>query len=508
MGLLDGLDNDMTRFGLGLLAASGPTNDPMKGAFGSRLMQAVGSYDDYRKEKEATAFRKVQMDNYLSEIEQRKLAAAKQAKMMAMVEGMLGGNTSGAGLTQAPQDVGMGGAQGMSFAGVSAGKGGGASPIPANDNPGGLANMTPDQLAKLKVFGGVDLTDVYKLTRPNLANINGTMMDSTDPRNAGRYIGDPTKGIDYDPSSKRVSLLPGYADTQTELTAATEEGKARYNLVDVPMGDGTTRKMPVSEFVKQTVPAQPKQPTAPTTRASGYAGGSAGSAATGQREILEQELRNPNLSPEDRKAIDRELSRLPKMGQTQSPIEAGRVKNITEAGGKVNDTWLKTSYEPVIQSGSSAQSIIDSTVVARNALKAIGGGGWGTEARAGAASVLAGLGIAPKNAEMFAANSQVFQSKAMERLWATLNEAKGPQTEGDADRASKTYASLKNTPQANDFILDMTQANAERQKAKAAFFKNALPIAQGKGDLMEVEREWDKRSPSIFDMPSMQRWKK
>jgi hypothetical protein len=84
MGLLDGaLDNDLTRFGLGLLAASGPTNDPMKGAFGNRLMQAVGSFDDYRKEK-AQAERAKQMQEFQAfQMEQAKAQALQQQAAQA-----------------------------------------------------------------------------------------------------------------------------------------------------------------------------------------------------------------------------------------------------------------------------------------------------------------------------------------------------------------------------------------------------------------------------------------
>jgi len=78
-GLLDGaLDNDMTRFGLGLLAASGPTNDPMKGAFGNRLMQAVGSFDDYRQQKSAQERAKRQEEYQAFQMEQMKVQAMQQ----------------------------------------------------------------------------------------------------------------------------------------------------------------------------------------------------------------------------------------------------------------------------------------------------------------------------------------------------------------------------------------------------------------------------------------------
>jgi hypothetical protein len=108
---------------------------------------------------------------------------------------------------------------------------------------------------------------------------------------------------------------------------------------------------------------------------------------------------------------------------------------------------------------------------------------------------------------MFASNAQKFQSVAMDNLWTKLNAAKGPQTEGDADRAKQTWASLANTPQANTYIMDMAQAKAERDIMRAKFFNSGLPVAQQRGNLQELENEWNSRMPSIFDMPSMQKWK-
>jgi hypothetical protein len=43
---------------------------------------------------------------------------------------------------------------------------------------------------------------------------------------------------------------------------------------------------------------------------------------------------------------------------------------------------------------------------------------------------------------------------------------------------------------------------------KASFYQNALPIAKEEGDLQKVDREWSKRVPSIFSMPSMTKWAK
>ena len=95
------------------------------------------------------------------------------------------------------------------------------------------------------------------------------------------------------------------------------------------------------------------------------------------------------------------------------------------------------------------------------------------------------------------------------RLWIDSdNAAKGPQTEGDADRAKDTFAKLGNTPKANAFILDLAQATAERDARRAAWYRDALPLGQKAGDLQMLDRKWQEREPSIFQMPSMQKWGK
>ena len=179
---------------------------------------------------------------------------------------------------------------------------------------------------------------------------------------------------------------------------------------------------------------------------------------------------------------------------------------MKDATLKVNESWLKNSYEPVKAAGSSAGELLTNIGVARSALRNMGSTGWGAETKAAAASVLSGIGLAPAKVQQFATDAQTFQNAMATNLQTVLNAAKGPQTEGDAERAAKTFAQLKNTPQANEFMLDLAQAKAERDAMRARFYEMALPVARGKGDLTEVEREWIKRQPSVFTMPSMTRW--
>jgi hypothetical protein len=207
----------------------------------------------------------------------------------------------------------------------------------------------------------------------------------------------------------------------------------------------------------------------------------------------------PNTAPQSAPSFGLEL---------QSQAGKDQQKLISENAGKVNDVWLKSSYTPIVESKGATTATLDSINQSRAAMTAMGGTGWGTETKATAANVLAGLGIGGKNAEMYATNAQTFQQAAMTRLQSELALQKGPQTEGDAERQSATYAALKNTPQANTYILDSAQAKAERDLMKARFYESALPIASKKGDLQEIDREWNKRAPSLFSMPSMQKWAK
>lgn len=191
-------------------------------------------------------------------------------------------------------------------------------------------------------------------------------------------------------------------------------------------------------------------------------------------------------------------------GLAAGPSATAKLSN--EAQGEANTNWLKNSFQPTIAAGTSADAMLASVAQSKAAMKQLGGTGWGTEAKAEAANVLTGLGLAGDRVKLYAQSAQQFQNAAMSRLQTTLNAAAGTQTNDDAKRAAETYATLKNTTGANDFILDLAQATAERDKLKANFYQNARPVAQKSGDLTEVDRIWQQKAPSVFDLPIMQRW--
>jgi hypothetical protein len=170
----------------------------------------------------------------------------------------------------------------------------------------------------------------------------------------------------------------------------------------------------------------------------------------------------------------------------------------------LNSDFISGSYRPTLDNGKAAQDMNGSISVMRSIPIQTG---WGSDAKAAGAGVLTALGIAPKNAEMFATNAQQYQSVASERLMKYLQDQKGPQTEGDAARAAQMFAQLKNTPEANDLILDMAQAKNNAAIRKADYYEKAVKIAQQRGiPLSEVDSQYRKVQQSLWADPVMSRW--
>ena len=242
-----------------------------------------------------------------------------------------------------------------------------------------------------------------------------------------------------------------------------------------------------------------------------------------QQAITSGETKKAESLKGDVDALGREYATIEKKvgqsGNSQLSAQAGETKKGNYAAGpsskelaskdsyvEINKSFVKNTLEPTVAAGTAAVDMIDSVKATRDAIQNMGGTGWTTETKPNAASMLEGLGLATEKAKVYAQSSQHFQNQAMKQLQLTLNLAKGAQTEGDAVRASKTFAELGNTTKANEFILDLIEARSQRDIIKSKFFQNSLPHAQQSGDLAEIEREWLKVQPSVFKLPSMAKW--
>ena len=187
---------------------------------------------------------------------------------------------------------------------------------------------------------------------------------------------------------------------------------------------------------------------------------------------------------------------------TAQPVVTKVSPIAQKAGEELNSNWIKTELEPAQLLGNSAQKSMDSIRVLRSTNIDTG---FGADAKAAAANVLTSLGV--KDAEKYATNAQVFKTEISKKLMDTMAAQKGAQSQADFENIRQTEASLKNTPQANNFIFDLAEAKAMQDQRKAAYFSKAAEIPALRNNLPAITNEWRKIEGSIFAFPSMQKYK-
>lgn len=88
-GLLDFLNTDQGRMGLGLLAAAGPRTDGA--GFGQRLQEGMGSFDAYKKQKRADQMQEMEMQAYMQKAEQQKALRELQKQFTTPAQSAIAG---------------------------------------------------------------------------------------------------------------------------------------------------------------------------------------------------------------------------------------------------------------------------------------------------------------------------------------------------------------------------------------------------------------------------------
>lgn len=84
-GLLDVLNSEQGRLGLGLLAAAGGRSDGA--GFGQRMAEGLGSYDHWKKQQAQAKLQKMQEEEMQAKVEARKAKAVEDARIKALVAG-------------------------------------------------------------------------------------------------------------------------------------------------------------------------------------------------------------------------------------------------------------------------------------------------------------------------------------------------------------------------------------------------------------------------------------
>ena len=164
--------------------------------------------------------------------------------------------------------------------------------------------------------------------------------------------------------------------------------------------------------------------------------------------------------------------------------------------------FLVRQFEQVSTEANVADKLLGNIGVAKRILndpKFVTG--TGAEFTAAAASVLSALGVS--EATKYAANAEIFRSQANQVTLNKFLEQKGVQTNQDGIRVDNTFALLKNTKDANKFIVAFAESTAQRAKDKKRFFTKYR--VQNK-TLDGADAAWEESpegSKSIFDYPAM-----
>lgn len=129
--------------------------------------------------------------------------------------------------------------------------------------------------------------------------------------------------------------------------------------------------------------------------------------------------------------------------------------------------------------------------------------GFGTEAKAAGAKVLAALGV--ENADKYATNAQQFLGNASQAVLQRQLEQKGPQTEADAQRITQTGAQLGNTKTANRFFIEVAKEQINRDIEQRKFYDQ---WKKNTGSFQGAEDAWfaGEGGTSLFDRPTLKKY--
>jgi hypothetical protein len=315
------------------------------------------------------------------------------------------------------------------------------------------------------------------------------------------------------PTERQKNIAALYPVGSPQYNAAMQSGLTKdFYIAPTVAGEGSTLFKPGSNIPFYVTSKDGMQPTIgsdgriSTSVIPGYL---QGTGQIKQTQAYNQGLGQAQTAPATRFDVDsgRTVATtqaanmgLPTQGvggqQGGQPVVTAENPVVVKAGEQLNNQWITGQFEPAIAAGEAAKGAMENVRL----LKSIDlTTGFGTDAQKTAANVLASFGV--KDAAKFATNAQIFESKIYEGLVDTLAKQKGPQTDKDFANLQKTYASLKNTPQANQFLLDVVEAKAMQDQRKAGYFQKAASIPELRSNLSAITNEWGKVSGSMFDLP-------
>lgn len=320
MGLLDFLQGDDARLGIGLLAAGGPTTDPNQTGIGQRIQTAVRGVDFDRQNALRLKLLQSQVEENASQDALRRAQLDQQARRDAYLMGAPGG---------------------AAVPGASSGIAG----LPGT--PGGAAPVAGDRFSQYAAQTGIprDAFEIDYMT--NGGKGIAAMLEkrgASDMQVSGNYAYDknklqpgylPSLNISQDGKSSMVQIGPDGLPVVSaprgavETFGAYQGAQANYKPIKV-YNPQTGREEYTSEgaVVGGGRPA-PMAGGAGNVQSAGYSGGDRNSANAESIRMIQSEMQKPGNSPQDMAAMQREIARLQQQSGRSGNYAAG--PSATEA---------------------------------------------------------------------------------------------------------------------------------------------------------------------------------
>ena len=188
--------------------------------------------------------------------------------------------------------------------------------------------------------------------------------------------------------------------------------------------------------------------------------------------------------------------------QTQTQFETD--ENIRRGDSEAMSKLRVKEYEQLGTAATSARKSTQGIATAERILTSGFNTGWGTEAQAAAANILASFGV--PEAKNYATNAQLFLAQARTVTNDRLLDQKGPQTDNDFRRVEETGARLGNTADANKFLLAVNRAINNQTIEKHSFFTK---WETKNNSLKGAEQAWQDSpagNASLFDRPELKQY--
>lgn len=263
-GLLDFLNSDDARLGVGLLSAGGPQTDPTKTGFGQRLEAGIASADAARKAQLTNQYLQGQIADTTSQAQLRAAQVAqlqRQNKFMDLFQQRIaGGQHPSVAAQSAAGDAGVT-PQEAQQAVQSAGTGGAAS------GGGTIANMSPEDVMLGSMAGVKDLPDIWKAAKPQWDVTNGYRWNKNDPTLSSGVLPQQVYAdnaghvniVENGPGGITARLAPGVTKSVGDL----ESAKIDVTPID-QIKPGTTEHFMISPAKARALGwyGTPDQPTA------------------------------------------------------------------------------------------------------------------------------------------------------------------------------------------------------------------------------------------------------